>query len=307
MRIVSDLGIVVRRGNHPGREVVLGAMSTTLTRSMLAVLLTLGTWGTTALGSSSPEANPTGDPVDPVYVDTVDILYLESYPVQVHLVVTGSLPTPCHEPAWEVQNLGDAIDVQLWSLADADRLCITVLEPFELSIPLGSFETADMPVLLNGEVVGRVEVGTGEPSADTSLTGAGWSFGMCLGYCSADLEIDGGVATLAGRDRELEDPLFVNTGTLTAEAQEAIALAMAGLDGVALEEVYGCPDCADGGAAYLTLVRDGATSRHDMEYGSPPQELEGVHELAMSIIDALETCRSDALVTITGECQPQLR
>ncbi len=279
-------------------------MKSILLRSFLAVLLTLGSLGTTALGSSSPEPSVPVDTVDPVYLDTVDVRYLESYPVQVHLVVTGSLPTPCHEPVWEVQDRGDAIDVHLWSLADPGRMCITVLEPFEISIPLGAFESADMPVLLNGEIVGRVEVGSERPSGDTSLVGAGWSFGMCLGYCIADLELDGDAVTLTGNDGALQDPLFVNRGTLTAEAQESVAEAVAGLDGLALEQVYGCPDCADGGAAYLMLARDGIASRHDMEFGSPPQELAAVYELAMSIMETLESCRSDELVMISEGCTP---
>ena len=44
------------------------------------------------------------------------------------------------------------------------------------------------PSTLNGEPVGRVEIG-GEPTGTSapSLLGAGWSFGMCAGYCIADL------------------------------------------------------------------------------------------------------------------------
>lgn len=294
-------------GNHPTMEVVVSGMKITLLRSMLAVLLTLGAWGTTALGSSSPEPLPAGSTADPVYVDSVDIAYLESYPVQVHLVVRGSLPTPCHAAVWEVQDFGATIDVRLWSLADPKQLCITVLEPFEVSIPLGSFETADMPVLLNGEVVGQLEIRTEQPSGDMSLVGAGWSFGMCLGYCNADLVVDGDALALTGRDHTLEDPLFVNRGTLTAEAQALIAEAAAGLDGVAPETVYGCPDCADGGAAYLAFLRDGATSRHDMEYGNPPQELAVLEELSMAVVAALEACQSDELVSVAEDCQPQLR
>jgi hypothetical protein len=282
-------------------------MKITLLRSMLAVLLALSTWGTTALGSSSPEpTTPEGDG-DPVYVDSVDILYLESYPVQVVLLVRGSLPTPCHEAVWEVEDAGDAIHVRLWSEADPGLLCITVLEPVELSIPLGSFEWADMPVLLNDEVVGRMQIGSQPVTDDSSLIGAGWSFGMCLGYCSADLTIDGDTVVLTGRDRTLEEPVFVNRGTLTAEAQGSIAAAVAGLAGVSLEPIYGCPDCADGGAASLSIVRDGVTSRHDMEYGNPPEELTGLYELTMSIIGALEACQSDTLVTVMDDCERQLR
>jgi hypothetical protein len=277
-------------------------MNNTLSRSLLVVLLVLGTWGTTALGSSSPLPSA-GDP-GPVYVDSVDILCLESFPVQVHLVVRGSLPTPCHEAIFEVQDLGDVIDVRLWSLADADAICIQALEPFELVIPLGSYESADIPVSLNGEPVGRVQVGTSPLAGEPSLVGAGWSFGMCAGYCLADLIVEGDRVILTGGSNMTDTLLFVNEGTLTAEALSRIAEALEALGDSPLEPSYGCPDCADGGAAYLTIMRDGATTRHQMEFGAPPAELAELYDLSLSVIAALETCETNELVTVGAQCQP---
>jgi hypothetical protein len=277
-------------------------MRTTVTRSLLAVLLVLGAWGTTALGSSSPLTSA-GAP-GPVYVDSVDIRYLESFPVQVQLEVRGSLPTPCHEAIFEVQDLGDVIDVRLWSLADADAICIQVLEPFEIVIPLGSYETADIPVALNGEVVGRVQVGAGSVGEDPALVGAGWSFGMCIGYCLADLVLEGDRVVLSGGDNMADTLLFVNEGTLTPEARSRIAAALEALGDAPLEPSYGCPDCADGGAAYLALTRAGTTTRHQMEFDDPPAELAELYDLSRSIIGALETCQGDDLVTVGAECQP---
>lgn len=271
--------------------------------SVLAVSFLLGVAGNVAVGASSPDPSPPGGEPGPVYIDSVEILYLESFPVQVRLAVTGSLPTPCHEAIWEVQDFGESIDVRLWSLADPDQICVQVLEPFEISIPLGSFESADLLVLLNGEEVGRVQVG-GEAATGDALVGAGWSFGMCLGYCIADLAIDGDQVVVTGRGRESEEPLFVNRGTLTADLQERVAAALEQLEGVTLEPVYGCPDCADGGAATLVLSRDGVVTEHQMEFGSPPAELAELHAIAMSIISALETCTPNELVTVADDCAP---
>ena len=94
----------------------------------------------------------------PFFVDTAEILLMESFPVQVALSVTGSLPTPCHQPVWEVQDDGQALHVTLASVADPEMACIQVLEPAELSIPLGSFESGARTVILNGEEVGDFEV-----------------------------------------------------------------------------------------------------------------------------------------------------
>lgn len=239
-----------------------------------------------------------------MFVDATDILYLESFPVQVRLVVQGSVPTPCHQTRWEVEDLGRAIDVRLWSEILLGQSCAQVLAPFEVSIPLGSFESASSPVLLNGEQVGWVSIGSEPAVGGGTLVGAGWSFGMCGGFCRADLAIDGTELVLTGRGWAGEEPLFQNRGVLTPTGLERLGAALARLGGTALDSVYGCPDCADGGAAHLVIEREGATSRHDMEFGKPPEELTELYGLAMAMIDALETCGSDDLVTVAADCEP---
>lgn len=271
-------------------------MKTAITPVLGALLLLATTGGSIhATESTATSAEPS-----PVYIDSTDILYLESYPVQVNLVVKGSLPTPCHEPAYEVQDLGTSIDVMLWSLADPEMMCAQVLEPFEVTIPLGSYETADIPVILNGEEVGRIEVGA--PTNVAALSGAGWSFGFCGGYCLADLVIDGESLVLVGRDREKGVTLFTNQGTLTAAGVALIEAEMSALDGVALDPVYGCPDCADGGAAYLELRRNGSLERVEMEFGDPPEVLAGLYQTSAAIIEALETCQPNDLVAVAADC-----
>ena len=57
-----------------------------------------------------------------IFVDSTDILYLDSYPVEVNLVVAGLLPTPCHKPVYGVQDLGASIDVLRCRLADPEMM-----------------------------------------------------------------------------------------------------------------------------------------------------------------------------------------
>jgi hypothetical protein len=94
----------------------------------------------------------------PFFIDSTDILLMESFPVQVALRVNGNLPSPCHQPVWEVEDDGEAIHVTLATVADADTACTQVLVPTELSIPLGSFESGARTVFLNGEEVGDFEI-----------------------------------------------------------------------------------------------------------------------------------------------------
>ena len=266
--------------------------------SVLAALLMISALGVATHAAEPPSA---GGVPGPVYVDSTEILYLESYPVQVQLLVRGSLPTPCHELAYDVQDHGDSIDVRLWSTIDLGQMCVQVLEPFELSIPLGSYETADLPVFLNGEEVGRIEIGSGQD--EPALLGSGWSYGFCGGYCMADLAIEEDALTLEGRGRADDKPLYVNHGSLTASGQAQLDAALAELAGVPLEPVYGCPDCADGGAAHLELAREGSVERVEMEFGGPPPELADLYELSASLMAALETCTPNELADVAETCR----
>jgi len=111
--------------------------------------------------SSATPAPPGSERVrGPAYVDRSDVLMLESFPVQVRLHVTGTLPTPCHEPLWEVTGPDEEarILVDLYSESDPGLACIQVLEPFDVSIPLGSYSEVSFTVWLNGQQVGEIEL-----------------------------------------------------------------------------------------------------------------------------------------------------
>ena len=75
------------------------------------------------------------------FVDKIELLLLESFPVQVHVQVSGNLPTPCHqlEPVnirYTENRFEIAVNViQLQTLI----ACIQVLEPFQVTIPLNVY------------------------------------------------------------------------------------------------------------------------------------------------------------------------
>lgn len=95
-----------------------------------------------------------------VFIDATDILLLESYPVQVILKVSGNLPTPCHALRAKVSEPNEKreIHVELYSLTDPGAICIQVLQPFETSIPLGSYESGEYTIFVNREEVGKVDL-----------------------------------------------------------------------------------------------------------------------------------------------------
>ncbi len=139
-------------------------MHRTLPGILLAVLLSACGGGADEPVDSTTATTPTTAPLEipddagPVFVETTDILLMESFPVQVALHVTGNLPTPCHQAVWEVEDDGTTIAVRLASVTDPDVFCAQVLEPFDISIPLGDFESGARVVTLNSEEIGDFEI-----------------------------------------------------------------------------------------------------------------------------------------------------
>ncbi|MCB1984317.1 MAG: hypothetical protein H6936_16480 [Burkholderiales bacterium] len=72
------------------------------------------------------------------FIDEIEIQILESFPVQVHVSVSGNLPTPCHQLGPIHQRFADnrfEIAVHVTPL-QTFAPCIQVLEPFQTTIPL---------------------------------------------------------------------------------------------------------------------------------------------------------------------------
>ena len=92
------------------------------------------------------------------YIDSMAILVEESFPPQYQLQINGSLPTPCHglRVVVDEPTMDSEINVQVYSLFDPGRVCAQVLEPFEASVPLGSYVRGSYAVFVNGEKVGEI-------------------------------------------------------------------------------------------------------------------------------------------------------
>jgi hypothetical protein len=123
-----------------------------------------------AAATPTPEVPPLRQPYAPrpgdsallrgkVYLESTDLLIMESFPIQVALNLKGSLPTPCHQLRAQVSDpdAGNRIAVEVYSLSDPGEVCIQVLEPFEASLPLGSFPAGHYTLTVNGEQVGEFD------------------------------------------------------------------------------------------------------------------------------------------------------
>jgi hypothetical protein len=79
----------------------------------------------------------------PVFLELAqsELQVMESAPIQVTALLRGNLPDPCHQlrAIVTVDESQKRVDIELYSLTEPDVACITVIEPFEASLPLGSF------------------------------------------------------------------------------------------------------------------------------------------------------------------------
>mgnify|MGYP000431804379 CR=1 FL=1 len=112
----------------------------------LLAALVLSATGCGAPGPSAPTSTPTVPALPPTTgdviigeanVESVDVLIMESYPVQVRAVVRGNLPDGCTEISHSTQAVeGATIRIALFTKRPADLMCTQALVPYEESIPV---------------------------------------------------------------------------------------------------------------------------------------------------------------------------
>jgi len=106
-------------------------------------------------GGSGDEGKLTGN----VYLNDVQLMVMESYPVQVAISISGNLPTPCNELRYTVAepDADSQIFVEAYSVSNPDEICIEVLEPFteNISLPVQDLPDGSYTVFVNGELVGE--------------------------------------------------------------------------------------------------------------------------------------------------------
>lgn len=137
------------------------------------------------------------------------------------------------------------------------------------------------------------------------------SFGMCAGWCVRRIDLDTApdvadapTATLVASNRLEGGGEATITATLTDAGASQLATAAASLEDVTIDEVYGCPDCADGGASSLTVARGVEIVTTTYDFGGPPPELVEADAVGTSLLDALASCTSTDLVTVDEGCEP---
>ena len=95
-----------------------------------------------------------------VYPDGYDVVDWDSEPGQKALKITGMLPTPCDKLRYDVAepDQENRIEIDLYSVSDPEQICVQVLVPFEVDIPLGELPPGEYTIWVNGKLAGELHL-----------------------------------------------------------------------------------------------------------------------------------------------------
>jgi hypothetical protein len=120
------------------------------------VVATPGQTQPTPMEGESPQDNMVQGQV---FLGEMQLLIMESFPVQIALHVQGGLPTPCHVFEFTIAepNEKNEIHVDAFSLVSEGAICVQVMQPFEetVSLPMVGQPDGKYSVWVNGEKVGE--------------------------------------------------------------------------------------------------------------------------------------------------------
>lgn len=111
-------------------------------------------------GGQQPVSLPDGTKIfgpqrgerEPAVVTSVQPVVRESWPLQLAVIIAGELRDGCQELAWQMTPDGTVYSISVWQVPqDIEIDCTMAIVPFETQIELGTSETEDFTVVVNGE------------------------------------------------------------------------------------------------------------------------------------------------------------
>lgn len=121
-------------------------------------------------------------------------------------------------------------------------------------------------------------------AADGLVIRNGTSAGICVGYCSAEVEITATEARYTRWSREpVKHPRQVRTIAISQAEWDALRGSVDPDVLASLRDVYGCPDCADGGAEWVEVESPQIAKRVTVEAGADIPEIRQLLQRVRSI------------------------
>lgn len=157
----------------------IGLLFTFMFALAVLVACSSGSGETAATPTIGPTVEPTPASTEPrrgqAAVDSVDVLVMESFPVQISVTARGNLPDSCTRIDEIItQQTGETFRVAVTTLRQPALNCTQALVPFEETIPLDviGLPAGTYTVLVNG-VEGSFTLAVDNVSPDSETTGAG--------------------------------------------------------------------------------------------------------------------------------------
>ncbi|SOD18390.1 DUF6438 domain-containing protein [Pedobacter xixiisoli] len=121
--------------------------------------------------------------------------------------------------------------------------------------------------------------------------GYGTSFGMCVGYCLNEVAIiNNGKITFTKRANGINPSTKSCTKTIDESEVNTLKALVNTNEFAKLPEVIGCPDCADGGAEWISLRVEGKVKKVTFEHGKAPNELKELAQKLKGIKESFGDC-----------------
>ena len=100
-------------------------------------------------------------------------------------------------------------------------------------------------------------------------------FGFCGGYCKSEVEIvNRDVVFIASSWSAPNYPDTMLNGNISIQEWDSL-LETVNMDSlVSLDDIIGCPDCADGGGEWIEITKEDMTKRVTFEHGKTVEQIQ---------------------------------
>jgi hypothetical protein len=124
-------------------------------------------------------------------------------------------------------------------------------------------------------IVGCDKSESGNIVSEYDYIAYGTSFGMCLGYCQHSFKITALEIEFEQRGWNLDGelPAITRTEKIDNKYWNILNKGIDYNNFFQLDTIYGCPDCADGGAEWIEIGKDSVVHKITFEYRNEPTEV----------------------------------
>jgi hypothetical protein len=119
---------------------------------------------------------------------------------------------------------------------------------------------------------------------------SGTSFGMCVGHCITDAEINSQQIRLVRKAWRSQIADKTCQRAITSQEWESLGSLLDFDTFEQLPETTGCPDCADGGAEWIEITYGEQVKKVTFEFGKNIPEIAELTEKVRKIRDSLNNC-----------------